>query len=191
MKEKYDNLLVDMSLYKNKLSLKNKIGRLVWNFVYIVMFRPFSLTLFNPWRLFLLRLFGAKIHSKALVHSSVKIWAPWNLEMGAYSCMASDVDCYNTALIRIGAHSTISQNSYLCASSHNITDRFHSLITEPIMIEDQVWIAAGAFVGMGTRIQQGAVVGARACVFKDVTPWTVVGGNPAKVIKKRIIKNGI
>ena len=182
-------LLVNISLYQNNLSLKNKVGRLVWNIVYVVMFRPFSSTLFNPWRLFLLRLFGAKLHSKAHIYSSVKIWAPWNLEMEAYSCLAPYVDCYNTDLIKIGAHSTVSQKSYLCASSHDITDPLNSLITAPIIVEDQVWIAAGSFIGMGTRIGQGAVVGACACVFKDVAPWTVVGGNPARYIKQRIVKN--
>jgi putative colanic acid biosynthesis acetyltransferase WcaF len=49
-------------------------------------------------------------------------------------------------------------------------------------------VATDAFVGMGVTIGEGAVVGARAAVFKDVEPWMVVGGNPAKPIKKRIIK---
>lgn len=189
MSSKREELLVDLSLYKNKLDLKNKIGRFSWNMVYRIAFRPFSLTQFNPWRLFLLRLWGAKLDPKAHIYSSVRIWAPWNLEMGAYSCLAPYVDCYNTALVKIGEHSTISQKSYLCASSHDITDRYHSLITAPIIIEDQVWIATDAFVGMGTKIKQGAIVGARACVFKDVEPWTVVGGNPAREIKKRILKS--
>lgn len=48
--------------------------------------------------------------------------------------------------------------------------------------------SADAFIGMGVTVGEGAVVGARAAVFKDVEPWTVVGGNPAKFIKKRIIK---
>ena len=56
------------------------------------------------------------------------------------------------------------------------------------MIRCKVWVAAEAFIGMGVIIGEGAVVGARACVFKNVEPWTVVGGNPAKFIKKRIIK---
>lgn len=42
---------------------------------------------------------------------------------------------------------------------------------------------------MGVTMGEGSVVGARACVFKDVEPWTVVGGNPAKLIKKRVTKN--
>lgn len=181
-------LKVDLSLYQNKLSLRNKIGRAVWNVVYVVAFRPFGLTFFNPWRLFVLRCFGARLHPKVHIYSSVKIWAPWNLEMEAYSCLAPEVDCYNTALVKIGAHSTVSQKSYLCTSSHDITDITHPLISAPIVIKDQVWVAADSFVGMGVTIGQGAVVGARACVFKEVDSWTIVGGNPAKNLKKRIIK---
>ena len=63
------------------------------------------------------------------------------------------------------------------------------MITAPILIEDQAWIAADAFVGMGVTIGQGAVVGARAAVFKNVEPWMIVGGNPAKPIKKRVIND--
>lgn len=57
------------------------------------------------------------------------------------------------------------------------------------MVNDYAWVAAEAFVGPGVIIGEGAVVGARAAVFKDVAPWTVVGGNPAKYIKDRIIKD--
>jgi putative colanic acid biosynthesis acetyltransferase WcaF len=52
-----------------------------------------------------------------------------------------------------------------------------------------VWVASDAFIGMGVTLGQGAVVGARAAVFKNVEPWTVVGGNPARLIKKREIKD--
>ena len=180
---------VDLSRYRNEWGLKNKLKRVCWNVVYVLAFRPFGLTLFNPWRLFLLRLFGAKVHSKAHIYSSAHIWAPWHLEMDAYSCLAPHVDCYNTDLIKIGAHTIISQKSYLCASSHDISNPCHPLITAPIVIEDQVWIAADTFIAMGVKIKQGAVVGARSCVFKDVEPWTVVGGNPAREIKKRILKS--
>jgi putative colanic acid biosynthesis acetyltransferase WcaF len=59
---------------------------------------------------------------------------------------------------------------------------------KPIVVADKAWVAADAFIGMGVTIGEGAVVGARAAVFKDVEPWTVVGGNPAQFIKKRVIK---
>jgi putative colanic acid biosynthesis acetyltransferase WcaF len=59
------------------------------------------------------------------------------------------------------------------------------LLKPPIVIEDQVWICADAFVGPGVTVGKGAVVGARAVVVKDVGPWDVVAGNPARFVKKR------
>ena len=114
---------------------------------------------------------------------------PWNLEMDEYSCLGAEVDCYNVDKIKIGAHSMVSQKAYLCAASHDISRSYMPLVTSPIIIKDQAWIAADAFIGMGVTIGQGAVVGARASVFKDVEPWTIVGGNPAKFIKKRVINS--
>jgi putative colanic acid biosynthesis acetyltransferase WcaF len=180
-------LKVNLSRYENALSRKNQIARLIWTFVWTLLARPLPRSLGNNWKLFLLRLFGAKIHSKAVVYSSVRIYMPWNLEMDEYSCLAPEVDCYNAAKIKIGAHTTISQKAYLCAASHDISKSNNPLITAPIIIEDQAWIGADVFIGMGVTIGQGSVIGARASVFKDVEPWTIVGGNPAKFIKRRII----
>ena len=92
------------------------------------------------------------------------------------------------APVTIGAHSTISQGAFLCTASHDITDPCHQLVTAPIVVEDQVWVGARAFIGMGVVVRQGAVVGATASVYKNVEPWTVVGGNPARFIKKREIR---
>jgi len=178
---------VDLSTYQNRLSRKNQVARIVWAITWTLLARPIPRSLLNPWKLFLLRLFGAKLHKNATVYSSVNIYMPWNLEMDEYSCLAPNVDCYNADKIKIGAHSTISQKTYLCTASHDINKSNNSLITSPIIIEDQAWIAADAFIGPGVTIRQGAVVGARACVFKDVESWTVVGGNPSKFIKKREI----
>ena len=107
--------------------------------------------------------------------------------MEDYSCLASDVDCYNVAPITIGEQATVSQGAYLCTASHDITDPKNHLVTAPIVVESQAWIGAKAYVAMGVTIGEGAVVGATASVYKDVEPWTVVGGNPAKFIKKRVI----
>lgn len=179
---------IDLSKYQNALGRRHQTVRLLWSVVWGVLARPLPRSIGSGWKRFLLRLFGAKIHPTAIIYSSAKVYYPANLVMDAYSCLASNVDCYNVDLIIIGANTTVSQGTYLCTASHDITNPLNPLITAPIVIEDQAWIAAGAFVGMGVTIGQGAVVGARAAVFKDVEPWTVVGGNPAKFIKKRIIK---
>jgi putative colanic acid biosynthesis acetyltransferase WcaF len=133
----------------------------------------------------LLRAFGARIGRAVVVHPSSRIWAPWNLEMGDYSCLGPGVDCYTVSLIRIGSYATVSQYSFLCAASHDIDSPDMKLMTAPIVLDDHVWVAADAFVGPGVTVQEGAVVGARASVFKDVPPWTVVGGNPARALRLR------
>jgi putative colanic acid biosynthesis acetyltransferase WcaF len=171
-----------------KITFKNKMIRGIWNIVWILFFRPFTTVFFNPWRLFLLRLFGAKIHPTSGVYASCKVWAPWNLVLDEAAWLGPNVDCYNVALIKLGKKSIVSQRCFLCTASHDIYNKNHSLIVAPIIIEDEAWIAAEAFVNMGVTIGHGAVVGARACVFKDVQPWTVVGGNPAKFIKIREVK---
>lgn len=175
--------------YENKLGRIHQLIRLIWGIVWFLFARPLPRSMGNGWKCFLLRMFGAKISKGAVVYSSAKVYYPANLIMEENSCLASEVDCYNVDLIKVGAFATVSQGTYLCTASHDITDKHHSLITAPIIIEDQAWVAADAFVGMGITIGQGAVVGARAAVFKDVEPWMVVGGNPAKPIKKRIIKD--
>lgn len=179
---------IDLSKYHNALSRKHQLVRMTWNMIWILGVRWLPRSIGSAWKRSLLRLFGAKIAPTAIVYSSAKIYYPANLVMDEYSCLASDVDCYNVAPIRIGANSTVSQGAFLCTASHDITNPLNPLITAPIIIEDQAWIAADAFVSMGVTIGQGAVVGARASVFKNVEPWTVVGGNPAQFIKKRIVK---
>src|SRR5690606_9190408 len=130
---------------------------------------------------------GAKIGKNANIYASAKIWAPWNLEIGKFSGLGPGVDCYNQGKIIIGDHCNISQKTYLCASTHDFTASNFPLVLRPIEIKDQVWIAADAFIGPGVSIGEGAVVGARTAVFRDVEKWSVVGGNPAKFIKKREI----
>ena len=179
---------IDLSKYRNVLTRKHQMIRMLWSVVWTIFARPLPRSIGSGWKRFLLRLFGAKLASTAIVYSSAKIYYPANLIMDEYSCLASGVDCYNVALVKIGANTTVSQGAYLCTASHDISDSLNPLVTAHIIVKDQAWIATDAFVGMGVTVGQGAVIGARACVFKDVEPWTVVGGNPAKFIKRREIK---
>ena len=113
---------------------------------------------------------------------------PWKLVMGDFSCLGDGVICYNIGGVRIGANSTVSQYSHLCSSSHDYTKPNMPQTFAEIIIEDQVWVCADCFIGPGVTIGQGAGVGSRAAVFKNVEPWTVVGGNPACYIKDRKIE---
>ena len=169
-------------------SLGNKVARICWGFVWLLMFRP-SPRIFHGWRVLLLRIFGANIEHGVKVFPSARVWAPWNLSMEEYSTLSADVDCYCAAPIKIGAHATVSQYAFLCTATHDVTDPHMGLVTAPVIVADQAWVCAGAFVSPGITVGQGAVVGARAVVTKDVLPWTIVAGNPAKEIRKRILRS--
>jgi putative colanic acid biosynthesis acetyltransferase WcaF len=109
--------------------------------------------------------------------------------MEAYSCIGPDTDIYNAAKIVIREGATVSQYSYLCTATHDIRDKNFALYSLPIVLEKKSWVAAKCFVGPGVTVGEGAVVGASASVYKDVPPWSVVGGNPARVINNRIIRH--
>ena len=173
--------------YVDNISLGNKLLRLLWNLVWFLLFHPTPSFIYF-WRNFLLRLFGAKIGKGVHVYPSVTIWAPWNLEMADGSSLGPHAICYSMDKIAIGSNATVSQYAYLCTGTHDIHHPNFLLITKPIIIGANAWIAADAFVGPGIKIGKGAVVGASAVVVKDVKPWLVVGGNPAKIISKRNIK---
>lgn len=176
---------MDLSTYSHSFSLKNKIARIIWNITCLILFRPFATPLFKKWRIFVLKCFGAKIDWSANIYASVKIWAPWNLEIGKNSTVAPRVDCYNQGKITIGSNTIISQKTYLCASTHDYTKRDFPLILKPITIGDGVWVAADAFIAPGINIDNYAVVAARSAVIKNIEKNTIVGGNPAKIIKTR------
>jgi putative colanic acid biosynthesis acetyltransferase WcaF len=174
-------------IYLDALPLANRLARMAWNGVWLLLFRPSPAFLFS-WRRLLLRLFGARIGKGVHVYPSATVWAPWNLHMEDRSTLGPGVNCYSVGPIFIGANTTVSQNAHLCSAGHDIEDVRFRLTTRPIRIGSNAWVAADAFVGPGVSIGEGAVVGARAAVFKPVDPWTVVGGNPAKVLKKRKLR---
>ena len=183
--------LIDMKdkvINIGSVSLRTKMRRVVWNVTCFLLFRPFPTKLFWWWRWLLLRLFGAKIDFSAHVYSSVRIWAPWNLKMEKGSCLGPHVICYNQTMMSLGENAIVSQYAYLCTAGHEIdkpNNASSGLIVAPITIDKNAWIGTRAYINMGVEIGEGAIVGATASVFKDVEPWMVVGGNPAKIIRER------
>lgn len=182
---------LDLKNYKNRHSFKNKIGRLLWNVVWLLLFRPTpncGVYIFDLWRVSLLRLFGAKIGKWSSVRNSVRIREPWNLEMGEWSVISENCEVYSVDKIRLGNRVDISGGVFLCSAGHDVASSIMELTYAPISIGDDVWIAARAIVLPGISIGKGAVVAAGAVVTRDVEEWTIVGGNPAKFIKKRELK---
>ena len=169
----------NLKLYSNS----EYIGRILWAIVF--PFFRFSPRLFFSWRSFLLRLFGAKIGEKVHIDPSVKIYLPWNLQLGDESSVGEKVVIYNLGKITIGNRATISQRAHLCGGTHDYTDPKMPLLRLPIKIGNQVWICADSFVGPNIIIGESSIVGAASVVTKNIPSWKVYAGNPAKYIKNR------
>ena len=165
-------------------SRKEYVRRVMWNLVQATLFR-YSPPRAFAWRRWLLRAFGGKIGEHSGMRSSVRIFHPWLFEMGDWSMLAHGVVVYNLGPVRIGHHSVVSQDAYICAGTHDYTQPNLPLLRPTITIGDGVWVAAQAFLGPGVTVGDNCVIAARAVVVKDVPPGVVAGGNPCKVIKPR------
>lgn len=93
-------------------------------------------------------------------------------------------------LIEIGSNVSIGSGTHLMAGSHAFDDPDMPIIQQArtakgIIVEDNVWIGTGAKVLDGVTVGRNSIVGAGAVVSKDVPAWTVVLGNPARVVEKR------
>lgn len=165
-------------------SLGNRLFRLIWMVSWLVLAR-FTPPPLHPWRRLVLRLFGAKVANGARVHASVNIWNPRNLELGANVLVGPGVQLYNQGHISIGRQTVLSQRAHLCASSHDIADPHFQLVLRPIVIGEQCWIAAEAFVGPSVVMGDRSVLAARAAIFSHTEPDGVYSGNPARFLKTR------
>lgn len=140
------------------------------------------------WRNWLLRVFGAEIGLHVHIYASARICMPWNLKVGDWGAIGEWALVYNLGRVTLGQKTTVSHQAHLCAGTHDYERPDLPLIRSDIVIGDQAWICADAFIGPGITIGEGAVIGARAVVVNNVAAWTVVAGNPARVIRARVLK---
>ena len=125
------------------------------------------------------------------VPDSVNIFPPFNTdfgkntEVGERTFINSGCKFQDQGGIRIGNDCLIGHNATLCTINHN-QDPEHrgDMVFKPIIIKDKVWLGANVTICPGVTVGEGAIIAAGAVVTKDVEPRTIVGGVPAKFIKK-------
>jgi len=139
----------------------------------------------HQWRCFVLRLFGAKLGSNNFIYPGARIWAPWLLETGDIATIASAVHIYNVGGVVIGHHAIISEGALICGATHDFQSEDFQLVCKKITIEPHVWICARAVVLPGVTCNHGAVLGAAGVASRNLQPWTVYAGNPAREVGKR------
>lgn len=174
----------------NSIPLKCKLLNLVWKFFNSTFFRfsPYYFSLFRKFRVLLVKMFGAQIDWDVSLHPKAVIDYPWNLRMKSKSSLGEGCWIYAMAPISIGEFTCIGKNVFLLTGTHDIEKPTFDLVTRPISVGDGCWIATSSIILPNVTIGDYSVVAANSLVPKSVEPWTVVGGNPAKFIKKRILK---
>jgi putative colanic acid biosynthesis acetyltransferase WcaF len=139
-------------------------------------------------RVFILRLFGAKIGKNVVVKPGVNIKYPWNLSIGDYTWIGENAWIDNLTHISIGNHVCISQGAYLLTGNHDFNKTTFDLMVKPITIEDGAWIGAKAIVCPGVICGSHAVLTAGSVATKNLVAHTINSGHPAVPVKERLIQ---
>lgn len=159
----------------------------LWWLVQASLFRwsPQFAYAFRAW---LLRAFGATVGHGVIIRPTVTVTYPWKVRIGDYAWIGDNAELYSLGEIDIGANAVVSQRSYLCAADHDHTQVDFPIRSRKITIGAQAWVAADVFVAPGVTIGEGAVIGARSSVFKDMPAGMVCFGYPCVPVKKRVMQ---
>ncbi len=165
----------------------NALKRVLWFYVNAIFLKT-SLIPISGFRVFLLRLFGAKMGTGVTIKPNVNIKYPWHLNMGSDIWIGENVwiDCL--VPITIGSNVCLSQGAVLLTGSHNYKKTTFDLITAGITLEDGVWIGAGAMVSPGVTAATHSVLTGGSVATTNLEAYSVYQGNPATKKRSRIIE---
>lgn len=179
----------DLSAYNNHPYHPggNALKRLIWLYINALFFKT-SLVPASGFKVFLLRLFGAKVGKGVTIKPSVNIKYPWCLTIGNNTWIGENVwiDCLVS--INIGSNVCLSQGAHLLTGSHNYKKTTFDLITGSIILEDGSWIGAQAIVNQGVTVASHAVLTAGSVATKDLEAYAIYQGNPAVKVRERVIE---
>jgi putative colanic acid biosynthesis acetyltransferase WcaF len=176
---KYDN-----SWYKTGAGF---VKRWLWFYTNAVFINT-NLVPLPSFKVFLLRLFGAKVGRGVMIKPKVNIKYPWNLAIGNDSWIGEEVWIDSLVKITIGNNVCISQGAYLLTGNHDFTKETFDLIVKEIKLEDGVWIGAKAIVCPGVTCYSHAVLTASSVATQNMEAYSIYRGNPAIKIKDRVIR---
>ena len=183
-KQKVDLSKYDNSWYSTKAS---PLKRVLWYYCSLIFVK-------NHWnplsslKVFILKIFGAKIGSNVRIKPGVNIKYPWLLTIGNNAWIGEDVWIDNLTEVVVGNNACISQGALLLTGNHNYKLETFDLITGKIILEDGVWIGAKALVCGGVSCGSHAVLTAGSVAATDLEAYQIYKGNPAIKYKERTIQ---
>lgn len=172
----------DNSWYQPGTSWK----RLLWYFANVLVMK-------NSWlpssalRVWILRIFGAKVGVGVNIKPCVNVKYPWFLEIGDYTWIGENVWIDNLAKVYIGSNVCISQGTMLLCGNHNYKKSTFDLMIGEITLEDGSWIGAQSVVCPGVTAHSHAVLGVGSVANHDLEAYCIYQGNPAIKVRERVI----
>lgn len=178
---------VNNAAYKTSILIgAGKIKQLCWYVTNIFFFKN-SLNISSGLKVFLLKLFGARIGKGVVIKPAVNIKYPWKLQIGNHSWIGEQVWIDNLSDVLIGESVTLSQAAMILTGSHDHTKESFDFISLPVVLEDGAWIGAKAVVYGGVTCYSHSILGINAVAESNLQAYTIYKGNPAVPVLKRII----
>ncbi|MBB6327953.1 putative colanic acid biosynthesis acetyltransferase WcaF [Algoriphagus iocasae] len=179
---------VNFSAYKNNEYYPGpKVKILIWTFINAFFFNN-SFAVFNSLKLFILKIFGAKIGANVLIKQSVNIKYPWFLKIGNNVWIGEGVWIDNLTQVSIGNNVCISQGAMLLCGNHDYKKKSFDLILGEIQLDEGVWIGAKAIVCPGVKCHTHSILTVGSIASQNLDGFTIYHGNPAKPVRKRVIQ---
>ena len=182
--EELGRVVVQDPTLRPAYSVGNRAARLLWGAVYVLLYRT-SPRPAHAWRAALLKLFGAKLGAKCHFYPKGRIWAPWNLQCEDRVSLADDAELYNPSPFFLGSHAIVSQGAYVCGATHTYNHPDFPLVSAPMRLGAYSWVCARAIVSPGVNLGNGAILGLGSIATRDLEPFGVYAGVPAKKVKER------
>ena len=136
-------------------------------------------------RILALRLSGAKIGRDVALGRCIRVLDPWQLFIGANTIIGMRVCLDARGGLAIGSNCNISDDIAIWTAEHDIQSPDFAMTVGRVAIGDRVWLCFRSIVLPGVTVGEGSVVASATVVTKDVPPFSVVGGVPAKLIGTR------
>lgn len=166
-----------------------------YEFVMQILFALPRYKFLNYLKGLLLKSMGAKIGKRVVFYPGIWITPARNLILGDDVDLAKDVILTTRGGVTIGDRVLVGYRTQILSTDHTVPDRndkiFHAGHNEkPVIIENDVWIGANCIITSGVTISEGSVIAAGCVVTKNIPPFSIYGGVPAKLIRKRNNNNG-
>jgi putative colanic acid biosynthesis acetyltransferase WcaF len=165
-------------------SAGDRAARLLWNLCHLLLYRT-SPRPMHAWRSMLLRAFGAKVGAACHFYPQSKVWAPWNLTCEDRVTFGDGAEIYNPSPVFFGSHAIVSQGGYVCGATHLYNELSFRLVSFPMRFGAYSWICARAVVNPGVNVGEGAILALGSIATKDLEPYGIYAGVPARKVKER------